>query len=133
MHQTTEKRMVAREPGPKKSKLSFSFSLAGFAQFPFCFFWWIFGFLLLHCKFGMTPSCEFERTSLSRDLLGNSMVRFIVSSVHWEQLLNQVPSPKVFSHKTAGLPSLHQRWLQEIATLMYKVKNGLVLHYISSL
>ena len=35
--------------------------------------------------------------------------------------------------KKASLPTLYQRRLQEIATLMYKVKNGLVPHYISEL
>ena len=35
--------------------------------------------------------------------------------------------------KRASLPTLFQRRLQKIATLMFKVKNGLVPHYISEL
>ena len=35
--------------------------------------------------------------------------------------------------KRASLPTLLQRRLQKIATLMFKVKNGLVPHYISEL
>ena len=34
---SSNNRIVAREPGPKKSKLSFSISLACFDQFPFFF------------------------------------------------------------------------------------------------
>ena len=50
-HKTARKRIVARDPRPKKSKLSFSFAQASFVQFSFCF-------------------REFQRISFSRNLPG---------------------------------------------------------------
>ena len=51
IHKTARKRIVARDPRPKKSKLSFSFAQASFVQFSFCF-------------------REFQRISFSRILPG---------------------------------------------------------------
>ena len=87
---SSNNRIVTREPGPKKSKLSFSISLACFDQFPFFFpinFWISFTALWIRNDL----SRQFVRNSLSRDFLGNSIMRFIFhtektlppSNLHW--------------------------------------------------
>ena len=49
-------------------------------------------------------------------------------NVHWDQFLIQGKSPMVFSQKKkAG------RRLKDMATMIYKVKNDLVPHFISEL
>ena len=87
---SSNNRIVAREPGPKKSKLSFSISLACFDQFPF-FFRLIFGFPLLYCEFGMTFPANLwgtlcHETSKGIRLCVSSFIlrkRLPHSNLHW--------------------------------------------------
>ena len=79
LYQTAKKRKVAREPGPNKSKLRFSFFLACFAHFSFCFFWWILDFILIR-----VPSFEkwpFPR--ISKEFFFTRLARGFDVVFHW--------------------------------------------------
>ena len=54
-------------------------------------------------------------------------------SVHYVQFLNQQHTFVEEVLKHAKLPTLYNRHLQDVATLIYKVKNNLVPSYVSEI